>query len=1114
MRQRVDGYDERPSPSYSFPAVRPHLARARLLISALVSHVSSVLVLALPEQLRPPLYESSSASAVRYSAVGNGLESDVGDPPELLSQSAADGRSVSSSGNGLSSARRRGPSAAVCLSCLSCLSCLCASVLFAAALLLLESQAAPAARGSSSGDGQPAPLSAASRRGVSGRGPALVETRLPAAQAGSSSRFTAISRFSFAPAAVSASAPRLLSVHWADINAEEDSCPDLFVLISSSPSHSSASSSPVSVLRLLSACPVAGTAAVFRTLPEASEQLSSAGSSAVAVDVDGDYRQDLLVTAVASGGGVSSDASACADGCSASEPASASRCAASSSVFSLQLPACSQPGCAREEGGAPLALDWDQDGLLDVMVGENVGGYAAAMHSVSALPATGNESSGCLPTVVSRNVLQGVSGCLVSALAFLDLDSRPELLCFGSLFPSSLLVFHLANQRPAEAVSSEYAPVAVSSAKGRKRPVSLHHRLRDACLADINGDGQDDYVLATAHSGLVLWLSIAAQSPLRYSSHRILTWQQPEPDTAASVACIDADNDGDIDVLVLYDTANQTASISSALFHNQRTGPAFLQFAYSLPQTAAEAAGALPSSVAVADFNSDGFVDLLLADASGFSLYRNDAPASASAHWLTVSFWGLNGATSTLGDAALAELRLPAEEGGEWDRVVRRIAHPPSAGLQPYSQHHRRLHIGVGRHLVLSRVDIRWPRSHKAERLQYDSLAADQHLHALQLNTMRLGRLMPPALQQLLSGYELALSRCVDAAQRRLQPSIFVIGNWKCGTTSLARSLEAHPLVLPPANKELHYFNTLAADLPMAWYLQLFPCGGEKQRTYDATASYFFSAETPRRLLSAFPHALLLLLLRDPVDRAFSHYRMNLAQLAQQTTIRGSRRTTDLGLFHSLVVREIDSFMLCAADGQRQQRPLLFSQLLDPAVVPAAVLSRCAESTSDNVLRPGLYSVFLQRWLAELGPGRRQQLMLVATEQLELQPERVMAAVQAFTGLPAARGTVRKANVKSTREFILNSTRQLLQRFYRPFNAALAHMLPFHNEYVPSWLHLLHGEETEAAEEEGATQQTADDEADAMQAETDSQHISGTAPELAEREAEGTRELSDAMATE
>ena len=78
--------------------------------------------------------------------------------------------------------------------------------------------------------------------------------------------------------------------------------------------------------------------------------------------------------------------------------------------------------------------------------------------------------------------------------------------------------------------------------------------------------------------------------------------------------------------------------------------------------------------------------------------------------------------------------------------------------------------------------------------------------------------------------------------------------------------------MLPPANKELHYFNTLADELPLAWYLQHFPCGREEQRTLDATASYFFSAETPRRLLSAFPDASLLLLLRDHVDRAFSHY--------------------------------------------------------------------------------------------------------------------------------------------------------------------------------------------------------------------------------------------------
>ena len=92
---------------------------------------------------------------------------------------------------------------------------------------------------------------------------------------------------------------------------------------------------------------------------------------------------------------------------------------------------------------------------------------------------------------------------------------------------------------------------------------------------------------------------------------------------------------------------------------------------------------------------------------------------------------------------------------------------------------------------------------------------------------------------------------------------------------------------------------------------------------------------------------------------------MNTDQLAQQTTVQG-RVATDFSRFHELVVRETDAFMLRAGGGQQQQqqqqqRPLLFSQLLDTAIVPSVLLSRCAQSGSDNAVRPGLYSVFLQR---------------------------------------------------------------------------------------------------------------------------------------------------------
>ena len=65
------------------------------------------------------------------------------------------------------------------------------------------------------------------------------------------------------------------------------------------------------------------------------------------------------------------------------------------------------------------------------------------------------------------------------------------------------------------------------------------------------------------------------------------------------------------------------------------------------------------------------------------------------------------------------------------------------------------------------------------------------------------------------------------------------------------------PVGLRPADQEVpgvvgHGILSLGAQRPLAWYLQHFPCGREEQRTLDATASYFFKAETPRRLLSAF----------------------------------------------------------------------------------------------------------------------------------------------------------------------------------------------------------------------------------------------------------------------
>jgi hypothetical protein len=111
----------------------------------------------------------------------------------------------------------------------------------------------------------------------------------------------------------------------------------------------------------------------------------------------------------------------------------------------------------------------------------------------------------------------------------------------------------------------------------------------------------------------------------------------------------------------------------------------------------------------------------------------------------------------------------------------------------------------------------------------------------------------------------------------RLRPSFFIIGAQKAGTTALFDHLARHPDIAPPLAKEVHYFD-LAVGRGEGWYAAHFPVcpsmgqGGGRPLTFDASPYYLFHPDVAERLKRFAPDAKLIVLLRDPVARAWSHY--------------------------------------------------------------------------------------------------------------------------------------------------------------------------------------------------------------------------------------------------
>jgi Sulfotransferase domain len=127
------------------------------------------------------------------------------------------------------------------------------------------------------------------------------------------------------------------------------------------------------------------------------------------------------------------------------------------------------------------------------------------------------------------------------------------------------------------------------------------------------------------------------------------------------------------------------------------------------------------------------------------------------------------------------------------------------------------------------------------------------------------------------------LYRRVSAGQRRL-PDYIIAGAQKSGTTSLWYYLVEHPQVGHAMKKEMHYFDN-EYHRGDAWYRLHFPLkwsGASSDTAHrfsltgESTANYMFHPLAPQRVAKSLPNVKIILLLRNPIDRAFSHYHLKL----------------------------------------------------------------------------------------------------------------------------------------------------------------------------------------------------------------------------------------------
>ena len=216
--------------------------------------------------------------------------------------------------------------------------------------------------------------------------------------------------------------------------------------------------------------------------------------------------------------------------------------------------------------------------------------------------------------------------------------------------------------------------------------------------------------------------------------------------------------------------------------------------------------------------------------------------------------------------------------------------------------------------------------------------------------------------------------RTLTAPLRGL-PSALVIGAQRSGTTSLFNYLVRHPDVHPSFGKEIHYFD-LHYDRGVRWYRGRFPYRyrlREGALTLDASPYYLMHPRAPERAAQLLPGAKLVALLRNPVDRAFSHY---------QHEVRDGRETLS---FAEAIEQEAERL---AGEEERLRA--------DPAYYSF-------NHHRYSYVRRGQYVEQLRRWVEHFP---RSRLLVLQSEWLFRDPAAAIGAVQDFLGLRPYRNEV------------------------------------------------------------------------------------------------------------
>jgi hypothetical protein len=264
----------------------------------------------------------------------------------------------------------------------------------------------------------------------------------------------------------------------------------------------------------------------------------------------------------------------------------------------------------------------------------------------------------------------------------------------------------------------------------------------------------------------------------------------------------------------------------------------------------------------------------------------------------------------------------------------------------------------------------------------------------------------------------------MPTSRARILPSFLIVGAQRSGTTSLSRTLDEHPAVFSAVlHEEVHFFD-VSYRRGLSWYRSHFPLLAAARRTvrpadvtpvsFESSPYYMFHPLAPERIARDLPGVRLLVLLRDPVERAYSGHAHEVAHGFESEP------------FESAL--ELEPGRLAGQAERIAADPGYFSY----------------SHQHHSYIARGEYVDQLESLEQHFG---RDRLHVVDSGDFFTDPQAIYDGVLAFLGLPNRGNPAFRRRNAQPRSPMPDSVRKTLEEHYRPYDERLAAWLG----HEPSW---------------------------------------------------------------